>query len=336
LRTVFLSYASDDNAVPDEQFKGWVSSFDNCLKLEIQHLDEVRLWRDVRDLKERGLITDELRDNVRNAAILLVVLSRHYNNKQYTEFELTEFFDSRKPGELATDLIIPALPRPIDPGQIPPPLQGLRYIPFFDIDPETGKVEPFYDGYGKFVSEKYWDAVREVAKLIDTRLKGLPDDPRKATVYLAAPGLDQVTNHWKVYKELESQKCLITPIDPWPVNADKAKDHFGAGIKNAAFSVHLLGAVSNSARRADLNELTALQLDMAGARQKTDGKFRRLIWIPQDLKQPDAAQQALIKSLEDGTRLTAQDELVRGGLEMFKEIVRDELEQAGGAKAQPA
>jgi hypothetical protein len=79
-----------------------------------------------------------------------------------------------------------------------------------------------------------------------------------------------------------------------------------------------------------------LQLDMAGARQKTDGKFRRLIWIPQDLKQPDAAQQALIKSLEDGTRLTAQDELVRGGLEMFKEIVRDELEQAGGAKAQPA
>jgi hypothetical protein len=94
LRTVFLSYASDDNAVPDEQFKGWVSSFDNCLKLEIQHLDEVRLWRDVRDLRERGLITDELRENVRNAAILLVVLSRHYNNKQYTEFELTEFFDS--------------------------------------------------------------------------------------------------------------------------------------------------------------------------------------------------------------------------------------------------
>jgi len=336
LRTVFLSYASDDNAVPDEQSKGWVSSFDNCLKLEIEHLDEVRLWRDVRDLRERGIITDELQENVRNAAMLLVVLSRHYNNKQYTEFELTEFFDSRKAGELATDLIIPVLPRPMDPGQIPPPLQGLRYIPFFDIDPETRKVEPFYDGYGKFVSEKYWDAVREVAKLIDARLKGLPDEPHKATVYLAAPGLDQVTNHWRVYKELESQKCRVAPVDPWPVNADKAKDHFGAGIKSAAFSVHLLGAVSNSARRADLNDLTVLQLDMAGARQKADGTFRRLIWIPQDLKQPDAAQQALIKSLEDGTRLTAQDELVRGGLEMFKEIVRDELEQAGGAKAQPA
>ena len=336
MRTVFLSYASEDNDVPDEQSKGWVSYFDNCLKLELEHLEDIKLWRDVRDLKARGLITDELRQNVRDSAIALVVLSRHYSNKEYTEFELTEFFNSRKPGELATDLIIPVLPRPIDPGQIPPPLQGLRYIPFFDTDQETGRVEPFYDGYGKFISEKYWDAIREVAKLIDTRLKGLPDEPHKATVYLAAPGLDQVSNHWKVYKELESRKCRIAPIDPWPVNADQAKDHFGAGIKSAAFSVHLLGAVSSSARRADLTALTVLQLDMAGARQKADDKFRRLIWIPQDLKKPDAAQEALIKSLEDGTRLTAQDELVRGGLEMFKEIVRDELEQAGGAKAKPS
>ena len=336
MRTVFLSYACEDNLVPDEQSKGWVSYFDNCLKLDLEHLEDVKLWRDVRDLRERGIITDALRENVRLAAMALVVLSRHYNNKQYTEFELTEFFDSRKPDEPATDLIIPVLPRPLDAGQIPPPLQGLRYIPFFDVDPETGRVEPFYDGYGKFISEKYWDAIREVAKLIDIRLKGLHDEPHKATVYLAAPGVDQVTNHWRVYKELESQKCQIAPIDPWPVNVDKAKDHFGAGIKSAAFSVHLLGAVSNSARRTDLSELTGLQLDMAGARQKTDAKFRRLIWIPQDLKQPDAAQQALIESPEDGTRLSAQDELVRGGLEMFKEIVRDELQQAAGAKARPS
>lgn len=333
MRTVFLSYASEDNAVPDEQSRGWVSFFDRCLKLEIEHLDDVTLWRDVRDLRERGIITDELKDNVRNAAIFLVVLSRHYNNKQYTEFELSEFIDSRKAGEVATDLTIPVLPRPMDAGQIPPPLQGLKYIPFFKTDPETQKVEPFYDGYGKFVSEEYWDTIRYVAGLIDTRLKGLPDEPHKATVYLAAPGLDQVTNHWRVYKELESQKCLVAPIDPWPVNPDQTKEHFRTEIRNAAFSVHLLGAASASARRSDLNELTALQLDIAGARQKVDDKFRRLIWIPQDLKKPDPAQEALIKSLEDGTRLTAQDELVRGGLETFKEIVRDELAQATQAKS---
>jgi hypothetical protein len=335
LRTVFLSYASEENAVPDEQSTGWVSWFDRCLKLEIEHLDEVTLWRDVRDFKERGIVTDGLRESVRNAAMFLVVLSRHYKNKQYTELELSEFIDSRKPSEVATDLIIPVLPRPLDAGQIPPPLQGLKYVPFFKIDPETRKVAPFYDGYGKFVSEEYWDAIRYVATLIDTRLKGLPDEPHRATVYLASPGIDQVTNHWKVYKELESQKCLVAPIDPWPANIDETKEHFRAEIKNAAFSVHLLGAASASARRSDLNELTALQLEIAAARQNAGDKFRRLIWIPQDMKQPDAGQQALIKSLEDGTRLTTQDELVRGGLEMFKEIVRDELERAC-VKAKPS
>ena len=150
------------------------------------------------------------------------------------------------------------------------------------------------------------------------------------------PGLDQVTNHWRVYKELESQKCRIAPIDPWPVSLDEALDHFGAAIKSATFSVHLLGAVLRSARRADLKELTVQQLDLAATRQKQDDKFRRLIWIPTDLKQPDATQQALIKSLEDGTRLTPRDELVRGGLEMFKEVVRDELAQAGATGGRPS
>jgi hypothetical protein len=39
----------------------------------------------------------------------------------------------------------------------------------------------------------------------------------------------------------------------------------------------------------------------------------------------DPAQQKLIDSLDNGSRLTERDELVRGGLEEFKGIIHDEL-----------
>jgi hypothetical protein len=68
-----------------------------------------------------------------------------------------------------------------------------------------------------------------------------------------------------------------------------------------------------------------LQLDLAAERQKKDDAFRRLIWIPSDMTPTDPAQQKLIDSLDNGSRLTERDELVRGGLEEFKGIIHDEL-----------
>jgi hypothetical protein len=325
LATVFLSYASEDNSTPqDANSEGWVSYFDRCLSIELpNHL----VWRDVRDLKTPGLLIDQLREKVKEAAFMVVVLSGRYADKQYTQFELGEFFDSHTQG-VATDFILPVLPRPFDEAEFPPPLQGLRYIKFFDVDRETKALEPFYDGFGRNISARYWDAIRQVGEFIGRAIKGdqaAKPDPKTATVYLAAPGADQINNHWRVHRELESQKCQLAPVDPWPALLDQAKSHLASAIQASTFSVHLLGTASSSARRADLTDLTTMQLDLAGKRQQ-DGKFRRLIWVPDDLKQPDPAQASLIKSLEDGTRLTAQDELVRGGIEMFKEVVRDELQ----------
>ena len=333
--TVFLSYASEDNGSPqDDVSKGWVDWFDEWLSLElVKQQEDTTLWRDIRNLKRPGSITDQLKKEVTNAAVFLNVLSLRYGTKPYTKFELSEFLETRKEGERATDSILPLLLGPLDINQIPPPLRGLKYISFFEINPLTKAVEPFFDGYGRKISNKYFDAIRDVANFIVNRIKDqqghLPSLPSKTTVYLAAPGLDQASNHWKIYNELESQKCQIAPIEPWPIDKDEATDHFGTGIKTAQFSVHLLGALSGVARRDDLNELAAKQLDWAAARQAQDAKFRRLIWIPPDLKDPDPQQRELIKSLDNGTRLTPHDELVRDGLEAFKEVIRDELVQMG-------
>jgi hypothetical protein len=103
------------------------------------------------------------------------------------------------------------------------------------------------------------------------------------------------------------------------------KSYLSNALAEAQFSIHLLGATPGQERRSGLTELSSVQLDLAAERQKKDDAFRRLIWIPADLKPTDIAQQKLIESLDNGSRLTERDELVRGGIESFKEIIHDEL-----------
>jgi len=40
----------------------------------------------------------------------------------------------------------------------PPPLVGLKYIAFFDIDPSSKDVVPYYGGYCRVISDKYWES----------------------------------------------------------------------------------------------------------------------------------------------------------------------------------
>lgn len=325
---VFLSYASDDNAKPDEDSEGWVSYFDKCLKIELKRLDDVTLWRDLRNFTEMGPVVDLLKTQVKASQILLVVLSSHYRRNEYTRLELTQFWDAKvalgdKPGEF----ILPVLDRPLAADQYPPPLRGLKYIPFFEIDRETSAPLPFYQGYGRVISDKYWKAIAEVAKFIEGKLLDLQQRtaaPPKATVFLAEPGADQANNHWTIFNELESQNCRILPGEPWPVNTDDARTHLKAALKDARFSVHLLGAHAAGAGRSGLPELAALQLGLAAERQDADQDFRRLIWIPPD-QASDDPKQTLVRELESGKGLRATDELVRAGIEVFKEVVRDEL-----------
>jgi hypothetical protein len=328
---VFLSYASEDDGRPDDDVsRGWVTAFDETLRLELRHLGDVSLWRDKRDFNLPGPVRDRLSEEIKNADFLLPVLSTDYGRKEYTRFELTQFImirDSRKLDP--ADFTIPVMPRPLAEDQFPDPLSGLKWVSFFERDPTTDKVVPYFDGFGRDISKKYWPAVREVVSLIEQRLNlEKAKEKPSATVYLAQSANDQVDQQWSVASELQSQKCRVTPKKPWPVN--EAKSYLSKALAEAQFSVHLLGATPGRENRSGLTELSSIQLDLAAERQKSDNAFRRLIWLPPDLKPTDLAQEKLIASLDDGTRLTDRDEFVRGELEMFKGIIHEELVRVAG------
>jgi hypothetical protein len=286
-------------------------------------LKDVKLWRDVRDLNLPGSITENLSQTITTADFLLPVLSHYYNEKQYTRFEVAQFFKilSGK-GVEPTDYIIPLMPRPFPESDILDELSGLNWVRFFEPD-AANSYTPYVEPNGK-ESEKFWAAVRHVVKLIEERINTRQPQQPDATVYLARTANDQIDNRLSVSNELDVKKCRITPKPPWPVGQAEARSFLSKSLSESQFSIHLLGATPGKEQRSGLDGLSELQLDLAAKRQQEDKAFRRLIWIPPDIK-PTKEQEKLIASLDDGSRLTEQDELVRGGIEEFKEIIRDEL-----------
>lgn len=333
----FISYASEDNGkLDDEKSRGWVTVFEEALRGKIQRLRGVSLWRDERNLNLPGAIKDGLSEAIRKADFLVPVLTTKYNDKSYTMFELSEFFklveartrEIHREAKDPADFVIPVLPYPLSDDEFPVPLAGGLYVAFFEQNGETEKFVPFFEGYGRELSKEYFAAIEDIVTMIQQRLKTHPQ-PQKATVYLALPANDQIDNHWSVSKELKSQKCRVVPDKLLPVNVPDARIFLAEALSTAQFSIHLLGATQGRERRSGLTQLSTLQLDLAAQRQQQDRTFRRLIWMPPDLKPADREQEELIDSLDDGSRLGGGDEFIRGGIEEFKDLIHQELAGRG-------
>jgi hypothetical protein len=350
--TVFLSYAHDDNRVPDGlKGSGWVSFFDNSLRIELDErgMTDVKVWRDKRDFNTMDLVVNTLDAGVTSSDVFMPVVSPLYVKKQYTMFELEGFVKHKSgSGSDARRDILMVLKRPVPEEQYPQAIRGIGYVPFFEIDREKGQDEPYFKGYASTApSDKYWDAIREVAKNLQQFFAEMADRAaarqrqqaapatQGATVYLAHPSNDLSDACWGFRKELEAQGCAVVPDEPWPNDRAAAERHLRDALARARLSIHLLGATPGI-DSSGLNDLARLQLDLAAQRGAADTAFRRLIWLPDRLSGADAAQTELIASLERGEGLRAQDELVRAGAEGFKEVVRDELTRLTGAAAKPA
>lgn len=347
--TVFLSYAHDDNLVPEGlKGRGWVSFFDDSLGIELRErgMLDVKVWRDKRDFDPMDLVTSTLADGVANSDLMLAVLSPLYVQKPYCQFELDGFIERKNASgcdEFRKHILLVAK-RPVPDGKYPPKIKGMGYVPFFDNNRERAQDEPFYKGFGSAVAQQYWDSIQDVASRLEKSLANLAGlelekkrkllQPGKGiTVYLAVPSADLKDGHYSLRKELESHGCIVLPDDPWPASAEAAEKHLRDAIARAQVSIHLLGAAPGSDSSSGLNGLCRLQLELAAQTRKPD--FRRLIWLPDALVTSDEEQRRLIEGLEKGEGLRRHDELVHAGTESFKEIVRDELSRLTGSAAKP-
>ena len=89
---VFISYAHLDNVPFGEEQKRWVDDFHRDLATRLQHLRRtpVSIWRDPK-LLGNDVFGAEIEERVKDASVLLVVLSPPYSESEWCRKELELF-----------------------------------------------------------------------------------------------------------------------------------------------------------------------------------------------------------------------------------------------------
>jgi hypothetical protein len=314
---IFISYASDDDAIPPDApgAKGFVTALHAYLEYAFQYHGYPRpsVWRGTRNVENGEELDPVVKEAIDASSLLLIILSRNWPHRRYCRREL-EFFRQRwqADGDNIRHRIIVARKHYVEESEHPTlfdPTTGLipRQTGFdffkFDGRAEPGKERLYFDPQKRPQDSDYvqraselgrhlWLVARNcmqkdnsqvVAAAQESKIR--PQVPRNGrTIYLAKPAPDMLQAYRRVERELYEAGFDVVPRENQEIPLDQsAKEFIDEALQAAEVSVHLVGS--------DLgihDRIVRLQLEGAAAKVercsnertgRTTG-FHRIIWAP--------------------------------------------------------
>ena len=332
---IFLSYAHDDNKVPEKGFTGWVDFFDRTLSLEILERSlDCKLWRDRRDVDPITFFDDEILNAVRESKVLVAIVSPRYVEREYCMKELATFIESHGTGagKSGAESILKIVKRNLPETRQPDAIRRKAGVAFFRIDQAKNEEIPFYEGYGKYQDIEYWRVIRRIGASIENYLASspqpTPEPTTKAeTVFLAVTSSDLAEKWDELRDELASNGYRIVPDhNSLPTQDDDATRAVEAGLKDARLSVHLIGETAGFKPDGADAPIVHKQFDIAAKLQADNARLKRLVWLPQDIHSDDPPHASFIEKLQQYGELKEGDEVLNGAtFEDLKTVILSEL-----------
>jgi hypothetical protein len=297
----FISYASLENAVPDDRPStgGFVTQLQRALFHELETelgMAGVLLWRDRTAIEPGDLWTDKIIEALRAADILIVILSPNYLKRPWCKKEL-ETFASRLESSVDPDRAgrILRLDRvTMKDAEIPDLLRPVQAIRFFELDRLENDDKPYF-WRGQVRDDRFYVAVRtlalQIARILrrqaaSTRVKEPAPAPRvKAngrTVFVARPAADMEADYRRLCTELRGRGFTIEPSpesEPWTELAD-ATSAIAAALARAELAVHLVGTRTGYMPESSDQAIVPLQLALSAQHMRRNETFERIIWSP--------------------------------------------------------
>lgn len=192
---IFLSYAHVDDE-PDAAFPdhpGWVTtivrSLERRLMRKLGRVDSYDLWRDAK-LAGQVVVTPEIMGRLRDAAVLLLVLSPGYLASEWCSRELAAFHEEICKRKAARGRIFIVEFDQVDPNKKPPELAELKGYRFWVEDPDTRN--PVTLGYPivREKDEEYHKRLNDLCIELVRELETLQQREQAAPASAASPGPD--------------------------------------------------------------------------------------------------------------------------------------------------
>ena len=296
---VFVSYARNDNdQLPVGQGNGFVTSLMKYVKRYLRDLGPPGpvLWQDEREIRRHEQFDPVIEEGLRDAELLLVVLSKNWLASEYCQKELAYFAQTHQHLDERSlkERIFVVRRRYIKDSRLPPLLLRQEGFSFFEKDPELDEDQhnEFF-AHGKVPKEYEEHFESEADRLARELFKWQPKAPapaasvtpaasngKRRTVYLAKPAADMQKAYERLFTELERSGYAVVPSREAEIPKDtNAAGFIDAALAQAELSVHALGRKVGYAPEEE-EPITKLQLSRTAGVARGNPRFIRLIWAP--------------------------------------------------------
>ena len=331
---IFISYAHLDDSPIIEGELGWVSCFHQSLGAFVaQYLGKKpKIWRDLK-LQGNGRFGPEIIDQLKNAALLVSIISPRYLESDWCQQEINAFLEIAKQTQVngsAEKRVFKVVKYPCSSDQsLPTVLNEILGYEFFEIDPMDEEPRDIRPEFGPEFKQKYLQRIAELARQIKKQLASINEDEAtmdgevskcelKSKVYLATTTLDLDDERENIRQELEQLGYSVLPRYPLEYGPDfcqKVADYLG----QCSLSIHLLGRRFGIVPEGEEQSIVALQRQLALSQTQSDPNFSHLVWMPPDLQIQEPRQRQFIQTVLNDA------DLIKTNLESLKTIIQEKL-----------
>jgi len=316
LHDVFISYASDNNAAPDDEHEGLITAFHQKLTEQLRALgvkDGLDIFFDVGDVGDAQPLPDQILSAARASGVFIAIHSPAYDaSTEWCHREFYEFSEANPDWERRLFLISLNKDSPPDRGQVFRG-QSRRFRPFFEEKAERwftfstlrpGATNPPPRGLS------FHEEVEDLARELEPILRRLRDEAPVKKVFLTS-----ASDAWKrqakdVKDDLTGLGYQVLQTSPW-IGIEQRKADAERFIELAEIVVGIEESF-RSAGQTEAGEHTAEQLDIARRLNKP-----QLRWLPGDDKHGFAPEEIVA--------LKARGEVLAGSLQEFKKLIVQRL-----------
>jgi TIR domain len=342
---LFLSYAHNDNQPLVAGQPGWVENFQHALKVRLTQIlgREPHLWWDRATMRGNDVIGTAIEQGIDRSTVMVAIVSPSYvdfDRSDWCRKELESFREAAERMGVPSDVrnrIFKVVKTHVDLDRQPPLLKDLRGYEFYRRDPATGRPREFFLQPAAPVDPAYIEKIDDLAEDIHLFVSNVeaataPAAAPAATVtapvlYLAETTSDLTPEREQLARMLRQAHHTVLPDRELPIaQGATLRESVRECLSRSALSVHLVGANFGAVPEGETQSVTAIQNDLAVERA-ADPAFRRLIWIPADVRPVDQRQREFLERLRTDPESQRGAELLHGGLAELGTEIQQRLQR---------
>lgn len=318
----------------DAQAETWLLEFKRYMELMLIQISGEQPQIVTRSAQE--LLSDR---EIEEIAIVIPVLSKTFIRSGKCMSGLEKFCAIK---QKKAPVILKALKEPIPAKEQPLVLKKYLSFNLYD-DPNESLGEAAFDYNGFFNPEgaqKFWMKMVDLAHEAHESLFLIKHNREKPAskvrsgkyIYLAVTGDDLTIKRNIIKRELLKLGYTVLPKKPLPEKVTELKAVVKKEIEKSSLSIHLIGSNYGELPEGSDRSVADIQNQIAAEKSsalKDKGEFSRLVWITPNLQHASEKQQIFVENIKRDLASSERAEIVQTALEDFKNLVREELLEAG-------